>query len=156
MFNLTFFEQWFNHIVGWPILLVVLLTLVYVRVNWKVATLMVPVSLIALSFLMFDLERTLGRPYASTPIGKWMYVHHIVKKETIDLLIVDKDGSRLYTIDNTKKDRQKLEKSKQRTKSGIPQEGEFKRQKNKISKGTELEHELVIRDLPVPEHLTKE
>ena len=155
MFNLSFFEQWFNHIVGWPILLVVLLTLVYLRVNWKIATMMVPVALAALAFLMIDLERTLGRPYKSMPIGKWMYVHHIVKKDTIDLFIVDKLGSRLYTINNTSEDRKKLEKTKQRTKQGIPQEGEFKKH-NKISKGTELEHELVIRNLPVAKHIIKE
>ena len=52
-------------------------------------------------------------------------------------------------------DRKKLEKTKQRTKQGIPQEGEFKKH-NKISKGTELEHELVIRNLPVAKHIIKE
>ena len=104
---------------------------------------------------MIDLERTLGRPYKSMPVGKWMYVHHIVKKDTIDLFIVDKLGSRLYTINNTSEDRKKLEKTKQRTKQGIPQEGEFKKH-NKISKGTELEHELVIRNLPVAKHIIKE
>tara|TARA_B100001057_G_scaffold340989_1_gene341808 strand:+ start:4007 stop:4477 length:471 start_codon:yes stop_codon:yes gene_type:complete len=156
MFNLTFFEQWFNHIVGWPILVVVLLTLVYMKVNWKIATTMVPISLLALSFLMFDLERTLGRPYASEPIGKWMYVTHIVKKETIDLLIVDKDGTRLYTIKNTKKNKEKLEQSREKVKKGIPQEGEFLKEKNKLGKGTVDEPELVMHDLPVPEHLIKE
>ena len=156
MFNLTFFEQWFNHIVGWPILVVVLLTLVYIKVNWKIATTMVPISLLALSFLMFDLERTLGRPYASEPIGKWMYVTHIVKKETIDLLIVDKDGTRLYTIKNTKKNKEKLEQSREKVKKGIPQEGEFLKEKNKLGKGTVDESELVMHDLPVPEHLIKE
>ena len=156
MFNLTFFEQWFNHIVGWPILVVVLLTLVYIKVNWKIATAMVPISLFALSFLMFDLERTLGRPYASEPIGKWMYVAHIVKKETIDLLIVDKDGTRLYTIKNTKKNKEKLEQSREKVKKGIPQEGEFLKEKNKLGKGTVDESELVMHDLPVPEHLIKE
>ena len=155
MFNLNFFDQWFNHIIGWPIFVVILLTLVYLRVNWKIATLMVPVSLIGLSLLMIDLERTLGRPYLSTPIGKWMYVHHIVKKETIDLLVVDKDGTRLYTIKNNKEQQEKLEQSREKAKEGIPQEGELLRKKNKIGDGTVNEHELVMHDLPVPEHLRK-
>ena len=156
MFNLTFFEQWFNHIVGWPILVVVLLTLVYIKVNWKIATSMVPICLLALSFLMFDLERTLGRPYASEPVGKWMYVTHIVKEQTIDLLIVDKDGTRLYTIENTKENKEKLERSREKVKKGIPQEGEFLKEKNKIGEGTVNESQLVMHDLPVPEHLIKE
>ena len=105
---------------------------------------------------MIDLERTLGRPYASMPIGKWMYVHHIVKKATIDLLVVDKDGSRLYTIVNNKDKRNKLASSQERSEKGIPQEGEFKRKKTNLGKGTNNELELVMHDLPVPEHLRKD
>ena len=78
MFNIAFFDQWFYHIVGWPLILILLLTLMYLRVNWKITTLAVPATLACLSWVMFDLEKTLGRPYMAMPEGKFMYVHHIV------------------------------------------------------------------------------
>jgi|MEHZ01.5.fsa_nt_MEHZ011388752.1_1 hypothetical protein len=157
MFNIAFFDQWFYHIVGWPLILILLLTLMYLRVNWKITTLAVPATLACLSWVMFDLEKTLGRPYMAMPEGKFMYVHHIVIGEKIDLFVVDKDGSRLYTISNSKNAREQLNKSKQKAKAGIPQEGEFKKteKKVKIKGGTTGERELVIYDLPIPTHLRK-
>jgi hypothetical protein len=127
----------------------------YLRVNWKVTTLLVPVMLACLSWVMFDLEKTMGRPYYAMPQGKFMYIHHIESGDKIDLLVVDKDGSRLYTIDNNKNTRKQLNNSKQKAKGGIPQEGEFKKMKNKLRGGTPGEYELVIHDLPVPKHLRK-
>ena len=73
----------------------------------------------------------MGRPYQAIPNGKFMYVHHIVVDDKIDLFVVDKEGSRLYTIKNTNKAREQLEKGKRKSKSGIPQEGEFKKKSNK-------------------------
>ena len=143
------------HIVGWPFIIIFLLTLMYLRVNWKVTTLLVPVMLACLSWVMFDLEKTMGRPYYAMPQGKFMYIHHIESGDKIDLLVVDKDGSRLYTIDNNKNTRKQLNNSKQKAKGGIPQEGEFKKMKNKLRGGTPGEYELVIHDLPVPKHLRK-
>lgn len=154
MFNMSFFEQWYPHIVGWPVLIVGLLILLYVRVNWKVTTILVPVCLAWLGWLMYDLEKTLGRPFYAMPEGKWMYVHHVVKDTTIDLLVVDKDGTRLYTIDNSAEKRKKLNEAKKRGEKGVPQEGEFKK-KNK-REGTVGEQELVIHDLPIPQHLRKD
>ena len=84
-----------------------------------------------------------------------MYIHHIESGDKIDLLVVDKNGSRLYTIDNNKNTRKQLNSSKQKAKGGIPQEGEFKKMKNKLRGGTPGEYELVIHDLPVPKHLRK-
>ena len=155
MFNIEFFDQWFYHIVGWPFIIIFLLTLMYLRVNWKVTTLLVPVMLACLSWVMFDLEKTMGRPYYAMPQGKFMYIHHIESGDKIDLLVVDKDGSRLYTIDNNKNTRKQLNNSKQKAKGGIPQEGEFKKMKNKLRGGTPGEYELVIHDLHVPKHLRK-
>lgn len=154
MFNLSFFEQWYPHIIGWPILIVILLTFLYLRVNWKVTTLLVPLSLVGLGWLMYDLEKTLGRPFFAEPIGKWMYVHHVVKDKGIDLLVVDKTGTRLYTIDNSQDNRNKLEQARRKTEQGYPQEGEFKKQKKQ--QGTQGETEMTIHDLPVPEILRKD
>ena len=155
MFNIEFFDQWFYHIVGWPFIIIFLLTLMYLRVNWKVTTLLVPVMLACLSWVMFDLEKTMGRPYYAMPQGKFMYIHHIESGDKIELLADDKDGSRLYNIENNKNTRKQLNNSKQKAKGGIPQEGEFKKMKNKLRGGTPGEYELVIHDLPVPKHLRK-
>lgn len=154
MFNLAFFDQWFYHIIGWPFILITLLVLMYIKVNWKVVTLLVPITLSALAWVMFDLEKTMGRPYQAIPNGKFMYVHHIVVDDKIDLFVVDKEGSRLYTIKNTNKAREQLEKGKRKSKSGIPQEGEFKKKSNKKG-GTQGEKELVFYDLPVPKYIRK-
>lgn len=153
MFNLSFFDQWFYHIVGWPILIIVLLTLLFLRVNWKVATLMVPLSLAMLGWMMHDLERTLGRPYVSMPEGKWLYVYHRVVGEDIELLVVDKEGTRLYSIKNTEQNKKALQQANEKSKQGIPQEGEVKK-KPKIG-GTVGEDELTVHDLNINQVLKK-
>jgi hypothetical protein len=60
-------------------------------------------------------------------------------------------------MSNSKNAREQLNKSKQKAKAGIPQEGEFKKteKKVKIKGGTTGERELVIYDLPIPTHLRK-
>lgn len=158
MFNIAFFDQWFYHIIGWPIILIVLLVLMYLKINWRYTTLLVPITLASLAWVMYDLEKTLGRPYHAIPVGKFMYIHHVVVGKKIDLFVVDKDGSRLYTIDNNKENREQLEKGRKKAKSGVQQEGEFKKNdgKKRPNGGTRGEKDLVIYDLPVPKYIRKD
>jgi hypothetical protein len=153
MFNLEFFDQWLYHIIGWPLLIILLLTLLFLRVNWKIATLMVPLSLASLGWMMYDLEKTLGRPYASMPHGKWLYVYHRITGSNIELLVVDKGGTRLYTIKNTEQAKKALEQAKAKSEQGIPQEGEVK-EKPKVG-GTVGEDELTLHDLNINQVLRK-
>ena len=56
MFNLDWFDTWIYHIVGWPILVLVLCAAVWMRVNWKTALIILPLSFIALGLLIVDIE----------------------------------------------------------------------------------------------------
>lgn len=130
MFNLDWFDTWIYHIVGWPILVLVLCAAVWMRVNWKTALIILPLSFIALGLLIVDIEKIFGRAYPALPEGKWSYLYHKENAKSIELLVLDKQGTRLYTIVLNEENREQLEKmGKTQKNTGVQQEGEFVKQR---------------------------
>ena len=77
-----------------------------------------------------------------------------LNKKIFYLFQADSDGKNKGKKNKDK--RNKLASSQERSEKGIPQEGEIKRKKTNLGKGTNNELELVMHDLPVPEHLRKD
>lgn len=140
MFNLDFFGTWIYHIVGWPLLVLILCVAVWLRVNWKVALVLLPISFAALAWLTVDIEKIFGRPYPDLPKGEWAYLFHVENAKNIELLVLDKEGTRLYTIEGNKENREKLYKmAKKQAETGVQQMGKFKFKEGQSTDKTELE-----------------
>ena len=130
MFNLNWFDTWVYHIVGWPILVLILCVAVWLRVNWKIALIILPLSFTALGLLTIDIEKIFGRAYPALPEGKWRYLWHQENSNSIELLVLDKQGTRLYTIVLNEENKEQLEKmGKKQKNTGVQQEGEFVKQR---------------------------
>tara|TARA_B100001057_G_scaffold500183_1_gene613972 strand:- start:1464 stop:1931 length:468 start_codon:yes stop_codon:yes gene_type:complete len=155
MFNLDWFDTWIYHIIGWPVLILLLCICIWIRVNWKIAIVLLPASFIALAFLTIDIEKIFGRPYPALPKGEWSYLYHTETPKSIELLVLDKQGTRLYSIKHTKENREQLEKMSQRqSETGVQQMGEFKEKKEGHGQSTD-KTELIYYDFPYTKFLKK-
>lgn len=153
MFNLDWFDTWVYHIVGWPLLVLILCGAIWLRINWKVALILLPLSFSALAWLTVDIEKIFGRSFPAYPEGEWRYLFHIEKGDSIELLVLDKDGTRLYNIPITEKNRQKLNQmGKKQKDTGVQQMGEFVRKKEGLSTD---ETELEFYDFPHQKFIKK-
>ena len=140
MFNLDWFDTWIYHIVGWPLLVLILCVAVWLRVNWKIALVLLPLSFGALGWLTVDIEKIFGRAYPEYPTGERIYLFHKENGGNIDLLVLDKDGTRLYTIPINEDNREKLNQmGNKQAGTGVPQVGEFKQREGMSQDKTELE-----------------
>jgi len=140
MFNLNWFDTWIYHIIGWPLLVLILCIAVWLRVNWKIALVLLPISFGALGWLTVDIEKIFGRAFPAYPVGEWRYLYHVETGNSIELLVLDKNGTRLYNIPITEQNREQLNKmgSKQKA-TGVPQMGEFKQKEGLSTDRTQLE-----------------
>lgn len=153
MYSLDWFDTWVYHIIGWPILVLILCIAVWLRVNWKISLILLPTSFIALAALTIDIEKIFGRPYPSIPKGEWTYLHHIETKKSIELFVLDTEGTRLYSIKNTKDNKEKLNSMSQKQETtGVRQVGKFRKKKNGLN--TE-ETELIFYDFPHQKYFKK-
>ena len=84
MFNLNWFDTWIYHIVGWPLLVLMLCVAVWLRVNWKIALVLLPLSFGALGWLTVDIEKIFGRVHPHIPTGEWVY---LFTKKMAEILI---------------------------------------------------------------------
>ena len=102
---------------------------VWLRVNWKIALVLLPLSFGALGWLTVDIEKIFGRAYPAYPTGEWVYLFHKENGGNIDLLVLDKDGTRLYTIPINEENREQLSKmGDKQAGTGVPQVGKFKKE----------------------------
>ena len=67
----------------------------------------------------------LGRPLNQLPDGEWAYVHHEADGVTIELWLIDDDGSRLYNFPYTDERKDKLEEAQHKKQKGHNVLGEF-------------------------------
>ena len=141
MFNLDWFDTWIYHIIGWPFLVLVLCIAVWLRVNWKIALVLLPLSFGALGLLTVDIEKVFGRAYPSLPEGEWRYLWHGETANSIELLVLDKEGTRLYTITLNEENKEQLNSMGEKQKvTGVQQMGEFKSNKGRSTDKTKLEY----------------
>ena len=141
MFNLNWFDTWIYHIIGWPLLVLILCVAVWLRVNWKIALVLLPLSFGALGWLTVDIEKIFGRAYPAYPTGEWLYLFHKENGGNIELLVLDKEGTRLYTIPINEENREKLMQMSEKQKgTGVPQVGKFKKKPGLSQDKTELEY----------------
>ena len=153
MYSLDWFDTWIYHIIGWPVLVLILCIAVWLRVNWKISLILLPTSFIALGALTIDIEKIFGRPFPAIPKGEWTYLYHMETKKNIELLVLDKDGTRLYRILKTKDNKEQLESmSEKQEGTGVRQVGKFIKKNNGID--TE-ESELIYYDFPHQKHFKK-
>lgn len=68
----------------------------------------------------------LGAPLQGVPEGEFVYVHHQIAGDTIELWVwTEERGNRLYEIPYSQETAEELEKAKQKNEGGTPQQGEF-------------------------------
>jgi hypothetical protein len=68
----------------------------------------------------------LGAPLQGVPEGEFVYVHHEVKGDNINLWVwTEGRGDRLHTFPYSQEAAEELEQAKEKTEGGVPQSGEF-------------------------------
>lgn len=117
------------------ITLFVLFSLLVVSVVWLLYTSKAHRSLKAAALVLLtvfglvmhsEYVKVLGAPLQSLPEGEFVYVHHEVAGDDINLWVwTEAKGNRLHTFPYSQEAAEKLEGAKQKTEEGVPQAGEF-------------------------------
>ena len=68
----------------------------------------------------------LGAPIQGVPEGEFVYVHHEVSGDDINLWVwTEENGNRLYTFPYSQEAAEELTKAQEKTEEGVPQAGQF-------------------------------